>query len=62
MAGFKTYLTAGAGTQGAGNMAPVTSPSGGQAASPAGWHPDVLYMIVLIAAEIVAVAWITKHL
>ena len=55
---FKTYLNAGAG---AGGMAPVTSPSGG-GVSAGGWHPDVLYMIVLVAAEIIAVAWISRHL
>lgn len=56
---FKTYLNASAGA-GAGGMAPIASPSGGSA--PGGWHPTVLYMVALVAAEIVAVAWISKHL
>jgi hypothetical protein len=56
---FKTYLNASAGA-GNGGMAPVTSPSGGKTAG--GWHPTVLYMIALVAAEIAAVAWISKHL
>ena len=55
---FKTYLNAGAG---AGGMAPVTSPSGG-GVSAGGWHPDVLYMIALVVAEIALVAFISKHL
>lgn len=54
---FKTYLSAGAG---AGGMAPIASPSGGSVAG--GWHPTVLYMIGLVAAEILAVAWISRHL
>jgi hypothetical protein len=57
---FKTYVNASAGA-GVGGMAPITSPSGGKAI-PGGWHPTVLYMIVLVAAEIFAVAWISKHL
>ena len=62
MAGFKTYLNAGAGTQGSGNMAPVSSPSGGSGSGPGGWTPSVLYMVALVAAEIVLVAWLSKHL
>ena len=62
MAGFKTYLSAGAGTQGAGNIAPVTSPSGGGGSGPGGFHPTVLYMLALVAAEVIAVAWLSKHL
>ena len=42
-------------------MAPITSPSGGGNAA-GGWHPTVLYMIALVAAEIALVAWISKHL
>lgn len=57
---FKTYLNASAGA-GAGGMAPISSPSGGGSV-PGGWHPTVLYMIGLVAAEIIAVAWITKKL
>ena len=57
---FKTYLNAGAGA-GGGGMAPVTSPSGG-GVTDGGWHPDVLYMIALIVAEVAAVAFISKHL
>lgn len=57
---FKTYLNASAGA-GNGGMAPIASPSGGGSAV-GGWHPTVLYMIGLVAAEIIAVAWISKHL
>lgn len=63
MAGFKTYVNAGVGTQGADSFAPVSSPSGGGVGSaPGGWTPSVLYMIALIALEIAAVAWLSKHL
>ena len=62
MAGFKTYLSAGAGTQGAGNIAPVMSPSGGSGSGPGGWEPSVLYLIGLIIAEIAMIAWLSKHL
>jgi len=56
---FKTYLNASAGA-GAGGMAPIASPSGGKTAG--GWHPTVLYMLGLVVAEVIAVAWISKHL
>ena len=58
---FKTYLNAGAGA-GGGGMAPVASPSGGGGNVAGGWHPDVLYMIALVVAEIALVAFISKHL
>jgi hypothetical protein len=41
-------------------MGPVTSPSAGSGA--AGWDPSTMYMVVLVGAEIVAVAWLSKHL
>jgi hypothetical protein len=43
-------------------MAAVQSPSGGLSAGPGGWHPTVLYMVALILLEIVAVAWLSRHL
>lgn len=58
---FKTYVNASAGA-GAGGMNPIASPSGGGGSAPGGWHPTVLYMIGLVVAEIVAVAFIAKHL
>ena len=59
---FKTYLNASAGA-GAGGMAPLSSPSGGGGgAGPGGWHPDVLYMLALVVAEVALVAFISKHL
>ena len=58
---FKTYINAGAGA-GSGGMAPIASPSGGGGNIAGGWHPTVLYMLALIVAEVVAVAWISKHL
>ena len=59
---FKTYVNASAGA-GAGGMNPIASPGGGSGkAGPGGWHPTGLYMIGLGVAEIVAVAFIAKHL
>lgn len=58
---FKTYVNASAGA-GAGGMAPIASPSGGSGSIAGGWHPTVLYMVGLVALEIIAVAWISKHL
>lgn len=62
MSGFKTYANAGINTQGSDGFAPITAPSGGSPSGPGGFHPTVLYMVALIAAEIIAVAWISKHL
>ena len=59
---FKTYLNASAGA-GAGGMAPITAPGGGnRSIGTGGWHPTVLYMIGLVVAEVLAVAWISKHM
>jgi hypothetical protein len=50
---FKTAVTQPA-------MAPVISSSAGSGAG--GWDPSTMYMVVLVLAEIVAVAWLSKHL
>lgn len=55
---FKTYVDSGADYL----MAPVSSPSGGSGSSGSGWTPSVLYMLILVAAEIFLVGWITKKL
>lgn len=52
---FKTYSNLGNDF-----MQPLTSPVG--APGTKGWEPSVLYMLALVAAEIVLVAWIHKHL
>jgi hypothetical protein len=52
---FKTYTNLGNDV-----MAPITSPVG--APGTTGWEPSVLYMLVLVAAEIFLVAWIHSHL
>lgn len=52
---FKTYVNSGADYL----MSPVSSPSGGSAGT-SGWTPSVLYMLLLVAAEIVLVGWISK--
>lgn len=53
---FKTY----AGIQAGGQPSPVTGPK--NAVSSNGWHPSVIYMLVLVIAEIIAVGWITTVL
>jgi hypothetical protein len=50
---FKTAFTQPA-------MGPVTSASAGS--GPGGWDPSTMYMVVFVLAEIVAVAWLSKHL
>ena len=32
----------------------------GQVSGVGGWHPTVLYMVVLVAAEIVLVGWLSR--
>ena len=58
---FKTYVNASAGVAGPTGMQPVTSPSTGKTTA-GGWHPSVLYMIALVAAEIFIVGYISKKL
>lgn len=29
---------------------------------PGGWHPTVLYMLGLVIAEVIVVAWLSSHL
>jgi hypothetical protein len=41
---------------------PQTSGPGGSVNSPGGWHPTVLYMLGLVVLEIVAVAFLSRHL
>jgi hypothetical protein len=43
-------------------MTAVQSPSPGLAAGPGGWHPTVLYMLALVAAEILVVGWLSRNL
>lgn len=52
---FKTYTNLGNTP-----MAPLTNSVGAPGST--GWEPSVLYMLALVAAEIVLVAWIHKHL
>ena len=59
---FKTYVNASAGVSGPGGMSPVTSPSAGKPATAGGWSPSVLYLVVLVAAEILIVGYVTKKL
>ena len=58
---FKTYLSAAAGAGTSGSGTAISSASAG-ATGPGGWHPTVLYMLVLVAAEILAVAFLSRHL
>lgn len=52
---FKTYTNLGNDV-----MAPLSNPVG--APGTTGWQPDVLYMLVLVTAEVFLVAWIHAHL
>jgi hypothetical protein len=58
---FKTYVNASAGVGGPAGMTPVMGPSQAKAGK-GGWEPSVFYLVVLAAAEIAVVAWISKHL
>lgn len=39
---------------------PVTGPSGMGVKGPGGWHPTIMYLIVLLAAEIFAVGLLSR--
>ncbi len=43
-------------------MTAVQSPGAGLSSGPGGWHPTVLYMVALVLAEIVLVAWLSRRL
>jgi hypothetical protein len=44
-------------------MSAVQSPQqGALSAGPGGWHPTILYMLGLVIAEIVIVAWLSRRL
>ena len=32
------------------------------ATGPGGWHPDILYMLALVVAEVLVVGWLSRHL
>lgn len=34
----------------------------GRSSGPGGWHPTIIYMLVLIVAEIVIVGWLSRTL
>lgn len=59
---FKTYASfnGGAGAS-AIQASPVKGPKGG-GGSQGGWHPTVVYMLALVAAEIIAVGFLSRHL
>jgi len=54
---FKAYAGGQAGLGAAG-----ARPAAAVAAGPGGWQPTVLYMLGLVIGEILAVAWLTRHL
>ncbi|HEY2089878.1 MAG TPA: hypothetical protein VGH54_28140 [Mycobacterium sp.] len=44
-------------------MTSIQAPQqGALGAGPGGWHPTVLYMLALVLAEIVIVAWLSRRL
>ena len=52
---FKTWTGSGQA------MGPLASPqTAGPGAGPGGWHPTILYLIVLLAAEIFIVGLLTR--
>lgn len=54
---FKTWTDAGS------TAGPVSSPQAGSLSSgPGGWHPTVLYLLVLVVAEIVVAGFLSRHL
>lgn len=64
---FKTYAGASgtlkAGTVGTGATANAAGAApAGTLTGPGGWHPTVLYMLGLIVAEIIAVAFLSRTL
>jgi len=52
--------SASAGSGASANRAGAAARYGGT--GPGGWHPDVLYMLGLIIAEVLIVAWLSNHL
>jgi hypothetical protein len=55
---FKTW------TGQAETMGPMASPSSrgqsGAVSAPGGWHPTILYLFVLLVAEVFVVGWISR--
>jgi hypothetical protein len=43
-------------------MGPVQSPQGGLSSGPGGWHPTVLYLLVLVVLEIIVAGFLSRHL
>lgn len=41
---------------------PANVAGSGAVQAPGGWHPTILYMLVLVAAEIVAVGFLSRTL
>jgi hypothetical protein len=39
---------------------PIASPGSGGVSAPGGWHPTILYLIVLLAAEIFLVGLLSR--
>ncbi len=39
---------------------PVSGPSSGGMSAPGGWHPTILYLVVLLAAEIFLVGLLSR--
>lgn len=57
-----TKVSAGASASvGAGGSANMANPAGGRM-SIKGWHPTVLYMLLLIVVEILVVGFLSRHL
>ena len=55
------WQKAGSGVGASGTASVARPPSGGVAA-PGGWHPTILYLLALVAAEMVILGFVSKHL
>ena len=63
MALLKTGVSGSASASvGTGASAARSAAASGTAAGPGGWHPDILYMLGLVIAEVLVVAWLSRHL
>lgn len=53
---FKTWTSDGA------SAGPVSSPQGSLSYGPGGWHPTVLYLLVLVVVEVIVAGFLSRHL
>lgn len=49
-------------TVGMGASANAAAPASAGPGTVAGWHPSILYLLGLVIAEVLVVAWLSRHL